>query len=52
MFSFLILVLFWMASCLYSMLQDAIKNDGKHWFKYAVEIIVLMVAVFLKSINL
>ena len=51
MFSFLILVMFFMAPCLYSLLQDAIKNEGKHFFKYAVKIILLLVAVYLKSIN-
>ena len=52
MISFLILVLTYMASCCYSLLQDCIKNDGKHFIKYAVQIVLLMIAVDLKSINL
>ena len=52
MFSFTILVVLLMASCLYSLIQDAIKNEDKHFFKYAVKIILLLVAVYFKSINL
>ena len=52
MFSFLILVVLFMASCFYSLIQDVKKNNGKHLFKYVVKIILLLVAVYLKSINL
>ena len=52
MISFLILVGILMASCLYSLLKDAVKNEDKHFFKYAVKIILLLVAVYFKSINL
>ena len=52
MFSFLILVVVYMASCFYSLIQNVQKNDGKHLFKCAVKIILLVVAVYLKSINL
>ena len=52
MFSFLILAGLYMASCLYSFLQDSIKNDGKHFFIHLTKIILLVVAVDLKSINL
>ena len=52
MFSFLILVGLYMASCLYSLVQDAVKNDDKHFIKCAVKIILLVIAVFFKSINL
>ena len=52
MFSFLILIMFFMVPCLYSMLQDAIKNEGKHFITHLIKIILLVVAVYLKSINL
>ena len=52
MFSFLILVVLYMASCFYSLLQDIKKNNGKHLFKWIIAIILLLVAVYLKSINL
>ena len=52
MFSFLILVVLFMTSCFYSLIQDVIKNNGKHWLKWAIKIILLVIAVFLKSINL
>ena len=52
MFSFLIVVVFLLASCFYSFIQDCIKNDGKHFFIHSIKIIVLLVAVFLKSIEL
>ena len=52
MYSFLILVVLLMASCFYSLVQDAIKNDGKHFFTNLIKIIMLVGAVFLKSINL
>ena len=51
MFSFLILVVIYMASCFYSLIQD-IKNNGKHFIKCVIKIILLLVAVYLKSINL
>ena len=52
MISFTILVVLLMTSCLYSLLKDAIKNDGKHFIAYAIKIILLLVAVDLNSINL
>ena len=52
MFSFLTLVICYLISVIYSLLQDCIKNDGKHFFKYAIQIILLLIAVDLKSINL
>ena len=52
MFSFLILVVLFMASCLYSLVQDVKKNNGKHLLKWVVKIILLLIAVYLKSINL
>ena len=52
MFSFLILVGLYMASCFYSLIMDIEKNNGKHFFKYAVKITLLVVAVSLKSVNL
>ena len=52
MFSFLILVVLYMASCLNSLLQDVKKNNGKHSFKWAMAVTLLVVAVYLKSINL
>ena len=52
MFSFLILVVLYMASCFYSLIQDIKKNNEKHLFKWVVKIILLVVAVYLKSINL
>ena len=33
MFSFLIVVMIFMASCLHSLAQDVIKNNGKHFIK-------------------
>ena len=52
MFSFLILVVLFMASCLYSLVQDVKENNGKHLLKWVVKIILLLIAVYLKSINL
>ena len=52
MFSFLILVVLMMASCLYSLVQDAVKNDDKHFFIHLIKIILLVTAVPLKGINL
>ena len=52
MFSFLILVVLYMASCIYSFIKDIKKNNGKHLFKWVIAIILLVVAVYLKSINL
>ena len=52
MFSFLILVAFFMTSCFYSLIQAVKKNNGKHVFKCVVKIILLVIAVYLKSINL
>ena len=52
MFSFLILIMFYMTSCFYFLIQDIKKNNGKHLFKWVVAIILLIVAVYLKSINL
>ena len=52
MFSFLILVMFYMASCIYSLIQDIKKNNSKYLFKWVIAIILLLVAVYLKSINL
>ena len=52
MFSFLILVVLYMASCFYSLIQDIKKNNEKHLFKWIIAIILLVVAVYLKSINL
>ena len=52
MFSFLILIVLYMASCFCSLIQDIEKHNGKHLFKWAIAIILLVVAVYLKSINL
>ena len=52
MFSFLILVMFFMVPCLGSILQDAINNNDKHFITHLTKIILLVVAVYLKSINL
>ena len=52
MFSFLILIMFYMIPCFYSLIQDIKKNNGKHLFKWVIAIILLLVAVYLKSINL
>ena len=46
MFSFLILVMIFMFPCFKEII------NGKHFFKCAVKIILLLVAVYLKSINL
>ena len=52
MFSFLILVVLYMASCFYSLIQDIKKNNNKHFITHVIKIILLVVAVYLKSINL
>ena len=52
MFSFLILVVLYMASCFHSLMQDIKKNNGKHFIVHAIKIILLLVAVYLQSINL
>ena len=52
MFSFLILAVLCMAQCFYSIIQDVIKNNERHFIKCAVKIILLVIAVYLKSINL
>ena len=52
MFSFLIVVIILLVSCFHSFLKEIINNNGKHWLKWVVKIILLVVAVYLKSINL
>ena len=52
MFSFLILIMFFMIPRLYSFLQDIEKNNYRHLFKWIIAIILLLVVVYLKSINL
>ena len=52
MFSFLILVVLYMVSCFYALIQDSIKHNGKHFIIHLIKIILLVVAVDLKSINL
>ena len=52
MFSFLILIMIFMVSCFCSLFQDIKKNNGKHLFKWVIKIILLVVAVYLKSLNL
>ena len=51
MFSFLILVMCYLISVIYHFIQD-VKNNNKHLFKWVITIILLVVAVYLKSINL
>ena len=52
MISFLILIMFYMVSCIYYFIQDIKKNNYKYLFKWIIAIILLLVAVYLKSINL
>ena len=52
MISFLILVMCYLIPCIYSLIQDIKKNEYKHLWKWVAAIILLLVAVYLKSINL
>lgn len=51
MFSFLILVLLYFAVACYYLITDIIKNN-KVDYKMVIAIILLIIAIYLKSINL
>lgn len=51
MFSFLILVLVYLITACYYLITDIIKNN-KIDYKMVIVIILLVIAVYLKSINL
>jgi hypothetical protein len=51
MFSFLILVLLYFAVAFYYLIADIVKNNRAD-FKMIIAIILLIIAVYLKSINL
>lgn len=52
MFSFLILIMCYLISVIHHFIKDIKKNNYKHLWKYITVIILLLVAVYLKSINL
>lgn len=52
MISFLILVMVQLVPCLYFFFQDVKEDNFKHLFKWVATTILLMIALFLKSINL
>ena len=52
MISFLILIMFYMIPCICYFIKDIKKNNNKYLFKWIIAIILLLVAVYLKSINL
>ena len=52
MFSFLILIMLYAIPCFYYFTQDIKKNNYKHLWKWIITIILLLVALYLKSINL
>ena len=52
MFSFLILIMCYLIPVICNFIKDIKKNNGKHLFKWVIAIILLVVAVYLKSINL
>ena len=52
MFSFLILIMLYVIPCIYYFIQDIKKNNYKHLWKWIITTILLLVALYLKSINL
>ena len=52
MISFLILIMFYLISVICNFIKDIKNNNGKHLFTWIIAIILLLVAVYLKSINL
>ena len=52
MFSFLILVVCYLIPVICNFIKDIKNNNDKHLFKWIIAIILLVVAVYLKSINL
>ena len=52
MFSFLILIMFFIVPCLYYLINDIKKHNYKYLFNWIIAIILLLIAVYLKSINL
>ena len=52
MFSFVILIVWFLSSVLSSLIKDVKNNNYNCCWKWVIKIIVLLVAVYLKSINL
>lgn len=52
MFSFLILIMFYFIPCIYYLIHDIKNNNYKYCWKWITAIILLFIAVYLKSINL
>ena len=52
MFSFLILIMLYAIPCIYYFIQDIKKNNYKYLWKWITAIILLLVALYLKNINL
>ena len=52
MFSFLILICCYLFPMIYHLILDVMENKTKDLWKMIIAVIALMVAVYLKSINL
>ena len=52
MFSFLILIMCYLIPVIYYLIQDIKNNNYKYLWKRITAIILLLIAVYLKSINL
>ena len=52
MFSFLILIMCYLIPAIYYLIKDIKNNNYKYLWKWITAIILLLVAVYLKSINL
>jgi len=52
MFSFLIVILIYLLSVLHQFIIDVINNNYKKLWQYIIEIIMLLIAIYLRSINL
>lgn len=52
MFSFLILIAFHLVPCVFNLLADFIQGKTQNAWKWIGAIILLFIAIYLKSINL
>ncbi len=52
MFSFLILIMCYLIPVIYYFIQDIKNNNYKYLWKWIIAIILLLIALYLKSINL
>ena len=52
MFSFLILVVCYLIPVIYRLIRDIVNGNYKYLWKWATAIVLLLIAVYFKSMNL